>query len=73
VKHAIEVTSCGMMCMLSFVNICSGVKNVIGRDTYTHTHTLTLCDMLLFIVCSNECRLKRQRFCRNIQTCCHCQ
>jgi hypothetical protein len=38
-KYAVEMGSGAMIYILSFIQIDSGIKKLIWRDTQTHSHT----------------------------------
>jgi hypothetical protein len=38
-SYAVEIDSCAVIYLPSFIKIGSGVQKLIGRDTQTHTHT----------------------------------
>jgi hypothetical protein len=47
-KYAVEMDSSGLICIPSFINICSGINKLMGvEDTQTHRQKSDFISLLL--------------------------
>jgi hypothetical protein len=64
-KYAVEMRSCAMICIPSFMKTGSGTQHLLGGYTDTQTgwrlHKSTFIYLFIFFQ-NKECRLKSKRF-----------